>query len=323
MDNKRDFIIFLSMLFLSAGLISYGAMPPLGYGLMGMLWGTYGFFRLAYLSQNPLEPYPVILNLPAKILFGLSQKQEEQRQLSLRRLEKFDFMLWCLAAFLFVGWVLYCSFFPAEISIIKTVITKQEMLLDVPIQSAGQTFSILKTLSLYGIVGCSIAMATSFAANEDSVKSALYSLFPAFIAGVVFIFFFMPIANPAIFPNFMLPKGGGLGAAQIMAALSPEIVVSSQTAMMERMIETGWIGGYGLYALFLPVFLMFLKALVIDRQVLIPAIGLTTLAMTFLLDSFWLSSPVIQGLSLLGLGVVALSWGIAGLSPRDLTKEQK
>lgn len=322
-NEKRDFLLFLMMIYISAILISYGAQLALLYGLLGMFWGIYGFFRLAYVSQNPLESLPAFLNLPAKILFGLGKKQNENRLLSFARLEKIDFILWCLGAFAFVAWALYCSYYPSHISIVRKVMMQQEVLLNVPLQQSGRTDAIIKTLSLYGMTGTIIFAAVSFAPSVKEIKSALYGLFPIFVVGIILAFFFMPIANPALLPSLTLPKGGGIGVADIIAILSPETAVASKTGMMGRMLESGWVGGYGLYALFALPAIVLLKAFIIDHKVTIPVIGLLALSLTFLLDLFWISSPVISGLSFIGLSIFALSWGLSGLPSSALTKEQK
>ena len=322
-NEKRDFLLFLMMIYISAIMLAYGVQLTLFYGILGMFWGIYGFFRLAYVSQNSQNPLPSYLSLPAKLLFGLGKIQEEKRQASFERLEKVDFIFWCLGAFSFVAWALYCSYFPAEISIVRKVIMQQEVLLNVPLQASGRTDGIIKTLSLYGMMGTIIFTAVSFAPSEKEIKSALYGLFPVFVIGIIWAFIFMPIANPVLFPSMALPKGGGIGVADIIAILSPETTATSKTGMMGRMLESGWVGGYGLYALFVIPVIYLLKAIIIDRRVVIPMMGLLALLLTLMLDLFWISYPVITGLIFIGLSIFALSWGLSGLSSNILTKEQK
>lgn len=322
-DEKRDFYIFLTALFISAAVISSGLSAQSVYGLLGALWGAYGFMRLLYISQSPESQKSKFLNLPAKILFSLTAKQEEKRQKTLKRVEAMDFIFWFILAFCFAVWAIYCSLFPAEISTLQTIKLKQETLIEIPFEPLPVIFEIIKSLSFYGVVAITVFLSITFSYSYNTVKDALYGLFPVFCAAMVFQFFFLPISNPVMFPTLKNPVGGGFGTTEIMALISPDTDTNPKTGLIARAQELGWVGAYGLYIVFLPVLLTLFKAYFIEQRIIIPAIGIMTIFLVLLLDIFWLSSPAISGLIFIGIAIIGLSWGISGISLYDLTKEQK
>lgn len=309
--DGKSLIFFLIFCLVTAVLFSlnFHSFFP---GIIGIFWGVLGILRVIDLIQTDKYSFPQFVNLPSQILFGLGKSREEEKKRVLNRMERPDCLFWFIGSVSLVFWAIYCTMNPAEISVVKTLHLQQKHLVDLPVRSASELYDAATILLMYGVTGTFIFMCLSFSSNTTAVKNILYSLLPIFIVGCVLCFFFLPIANPALFPDVAFLKGGGLGKANIMSFLEPSIMNVSRTDLMARFIETGWVGAYGAYLVFLPAVIMFAGSLLKGKYVLQSIIGLICLLLVAFFDAFWVSLPPLDALGFLGLGIASFCWGLVG-----------
>lgn len=309
-DESKSFLIFIIFILVTFLTVTFTKELHFALGILGVLWGAFGFFRLIHLSSNQYKNLPKIVSLPAQILFGLAQQQDKKITTILQRLAQADVILWVCGGVVFVLFALFCSFFPTEISVIKTLHLKQEILVDFPIQNQTDMFAVMEGLSFYGIAAIVIYCALSFSQSSTNIRWAIYSLLPVFIIAAIYIFAFLPVADVILWPDLKVLKGGGLGQANIMDVLLPKMMGESGTGLTRRFTELGASGAYGVYILFIPAFVVLVRAL-FDRNNIFfkPLIGLSCLFLMAVLDALWISAPIIQGLMMMGLCLVSLCWG--------------
>ena len=311
-DERRSFLFFLLFLIFTAFLEAFAFSSGL-LGVLCILWGGFGFLRFIHLNHKQFQNISDILNLPSRILFGLGRKQEEKIRVILKRLGQPDVMFWFWGSVFFVVWIMFCSFHPTEISVIQELRVKQEAVLESPLRERFASYAVMTALSSYGILGIIILIALSYSQSRTNINWAFYILWPVFISGVVFSFLFSASASFVLWPDISVLRGGGLGQADVLLSVSPDMMMHSGTGLMRRFAEGGVVGALVIYAVFFPAFLMMIKA-VFDgkRQFLKPVMGLLSLILLLILDIFWISAPLIQGLTIMGLALIALCWGAVG-----------
>lgn len=311
-DERRSFLVFLFFVIVTAGVISFKESSST-LGLLGIFWGVFGFLRLVHLTSHQYRDFPKIISLPSQILFGLARQQEERMELTIKRLGQPDAVFWMMGSLIFVIFAVFCSYFPTEISLIKTLQLKQEVVLDIPVHNYMDPFVVMKSLSYYGLIGIIVFSALSFSQSRTNIDWAMYSLLPVFMTAALFTLVFTAAAQNPLWPDLSVLKGGGLGQSDIMKNLAPEMMASSGTGLINRFTELGMAGAYGVYLLYIPAFGMMFKLLFDNRRTFFkPVIGILCLIFLVILDSFWISVPLIKGVMIIGLTLSALCWGSAG-----------
>ncbi len=311
-DERKSFLIFIVLVLFTALIVTLGQESYSALGPMGVLWGAFGFFRLIHLSASQYKNLPKILSLPSQILFGLAKKQEERISLTLKRLGRFDVVFWVFGSVAFVLLALFFSFSPSEISVVKTLHLKQEVLVDFPIQNKTNLFAMMEGLSFYGIAGIIIYSALSFSQSHTNIRWAIYSIIPVFFVVSVFVLMFSSVAYPTLWPALGVLAGGGLGQAHIMDLLLPKMMQGSGTGLLRRFSELGMIGAYGVYVLFLPAFITLMRTFFNRRRTFLkPLIGLLCFVFLAMLDIFWISAPIIHSVMIIGVMLSSLCWGAA------------
>ena len=311
-DEKRSFIYFLFLVIVTAFGFVLENMSDAALGVLAIIWGIYGFFRLVHLTPKGGD-VPYILSLPAQLLFGLAKQQEERIARIIDRLLQPDVILWVYGALIFTGFALMCSLFPTENTIIKALQLQQETVLDLPISNSIDFYVIMRGLSFYGILGVIILSALSYSQSQTNIKWAFFVLLPVFVAGAALHFLLFPIASFVLLPDLSVMRGGGFGESVIMRLLVPDMMNNSGTGLVTRFTEFGMVGAYGTYILFLPAIIMMVKALFNStKNYTKPIVGLWCFAVLLLLDFFWISSPMGSALLILGLALGALCWGACG-----------
>lgn len=312
-DERRSFLIFLFCVVFTAVFVALEKDSSFILGVLGIFWGFFGFFRLIYLTSVEQNFYPKILSLPSQLLFGLAQEREEKISHILRRMGRRDIVLWIGGGLLFIVWVLFCSFYPAEITIVETLRLKQEAVVDFPVRNYTDPYLVMKGLSFYGVIGIIMFSSLTFSLSHTNLRWAKYAILPVLGLATILTFIFSAKAASFLWVDSTVLKGGGLGQALLMGQLAPEMMENYGTGLMQRFTELGVVGAYGLYILFIPAAIRLLKTLVNPKRTTVkPFIGLLCLMLLAALDLYWISSTVIHALSLLALSVMALCWGAAG-----------
>ena len=304
-DERRSFLFFLIFILVTAFFFAFLSGSSVSVGLFGILWGVFGFFRLLYLTPNQFTAFPKILSLPSRILFGMGQQEEKLKDSILKRLVQPDILFWLGGSVVFICWAMFCSFYPAEITMVQTLRLKQEVLVDFPIKAIINPYAIMLSLSLYGIIGVIIYSAFSYSHSQMAVRWACYSLLSVFLLGTILTILFAPMALPVLPVNIQTFKGGGLGQANMMG--------KSGTGLVKRFTELGSVGAYGVYVIFIPALIIAFRTFFqLKRTSLTALICLIILIMLAVLDVFWIASPLIDGLTVLGMSLAALCWGNLG-----------
>ena len=312
-DERRSFLFFLIFILVTAFFFAFLSGSSVSVGLFGILWGVFGFFRLLYLTPNQFTVFPKILSLPSRILFGMGQQEEKLKDSILKRLVQPDILFWLGGSVVFICWALFCSFYPAEITMVQTLRLKQEVLVDFPIKAIINPYAIMLSLSLYGMIGVIIYSAFSYSHSQMAVRWACYSLLPVFLLGTILTILFAPMASSALLVNIQTLKGGGLGQANILEILAPNMMAKSGTGLVKRFTELGSVGAYGVYVIFIPALIIAFRTFFhLKRTSLTALICLIIFIMLAVLDVFWIASPLIDGLTVLGLSLAALCWGNLG-----------
>jgi len=312
-DERKSFLIFLFCVVATSSFIALEQGSSFVLGLLGVFWGLFGFFRLVYLTANEQAAYPKILSLPSQLLFGLAQEKQEKILHILRRLGRKDIILWIAGALMFVVWVLICSFYPSNITIVETLRLKQETVINFPVLNSFDPYLLMKGLSFYGIAGIIIFSSLTFSLSHTNLRWSKYMVLPVLSLAAILIFIFAPKAESFMWVDSASLKGGGVGQSLLMKQLAPQMMDSFGTGLMQRFTELGAVGAYGIYLLFIPSAIRMLRTLINPkRRMMNPIIGILCLILLLALDLYWISSAITHALSLLCLCLMALCWGAAG-----------
>lgn len=322
-DENRSFIYFLILITATAFIFLFENLYDKTIGILGIIWGIYGFFRLIHLTAPAIDP-PYILSLPAQLLFGLAKKQEEKILLIVKRLSQPDVILWFGGALVFIVLAIAFSIFPSEITVIKALQQEQETLLDFPLGGKADFYLMMKGVSAYTVLGLIVLSALSYSQSTQNIRWSLLFLLPVFLSGAALHFILSPLADPVLWPDLSIMRGGGFGQSDVMHVLVPDVMNKSGTGLMARFTEFGMLGAYGPYMIFIPAVIVMTEAL-FNRAcgLLKPAIGLLCFAVLMLVDMFWVAAPMAQALQVIGFALASLCWGACAAQMKTLTKEQK
>lgn len=311
-DERRSFAFFLLLLLITAPLTSYAqsTSSPLILGVLGIVWGIFGFLRLLYVTSIEGISSLKILSLPSQLIFGLAGNQRSQITRILKRLTRLDVMFFLCGGLFFIFWMVFCSLYPADISIIQDFNLKQDALLDFTVNSRLNALSIVTSLSFYGILGIIILLSLSYSLSRTNVRWAFFTILPMFIIGALTLIITKSMADIILWPDFYILKGGGLGQAEILGLLSVDIMQHSGTGLLHRFTEGGIIGAYGVYVLFFSAFLLMVKALFNKNRTSFKyVIGLLVLSLLVFIDVGFIFSELWSGGIVLGVSILALCWG--------------
>lgn len=312
-DEQRSFLIFFIFFLISAFSISF-FNSNLSLSVLSIIWGVFGFLRFIYLNQKNFLNISKLFDLPSKILFGLYQKQEKNISNTLKRLEHPDILYWMGGGFIFILWALFCSFLPDDIPALDGIEASQRDVLGDNFNAAYDVHMIIKQLSFYVMTGAIIFISLSYALYKQITQRAFYFGFAIFILFAFSILFLTARANFILLPDMSVFKGAGLGQSYILEIITPDMMRQSGTSLMRRYVETGMVGAWGMYIVFAPVFIMLLKNIFDQKgrnfkNKAAPFCCIFIIATLAMIDIFWIFTPLLKGLYVLGWGTVALVWG--------------
>lgn len=157
--NRKGFYAFLALVVLTAFLPFIGAQQIIVMGLLAIIWGFFGFFRLLSLSHFDNNDIPKIFNLPVQILFGSGQREQQYRKLILQRMAQPDVLLWLFGSILFILRMIY-----------------YQLYVDQP--DAAQTYTTITKLAFAGILVTLIFLSISYSQSREFLKLAVLILSP-------------------------------------------------------------------------------------------------------------------------------------------------
>lgn len=303
----RSFFFFITLFLVSFVLLFFENQNVIFLALVAQLLGFFGLFRLAYFIDE-VQSMPRFVSLPARLLFGLSEAEEQYKKQVLHRLQKTDIYIWLGVGFLYLIWLMICCFNVFSSSEISNLFER-----DVPVVPALSYINMYETLrgiSFIGIIALISFLSLTYSQHQKFLKCGLIIFLPVFI--MAYIFEMLNVQFVFTLPPFYtsLIQGIGLGKGALLFDAQPDIFITSPTSLFMRYIETGLVGVMCFYALFVPIIFMFFRALLRSTgQNYTALIGFIVLGLLFALDSFVVQPEYYKSLVLLGQAVVALCWG--------------
>jgi hypothetical protein len=289
-QDRKSFSIFLMLNILTALNFIFFTSSPVAFGLVAVVWGMFGFFRLVYLTHYQMEDVPKMLNLPIQILFGTGQKEQEKRKLTIKRMARPDVILWLGSAIFFMFWALFNSFYPSTIDMdnISTTLLKMEV----------DPYAILTKISYLGVLVTLVFVSLTYSQKRTHFKWAFLILVPIALIGLFNIMQGYYVASTLWLDINHLR---GLGLSQ---------TIVSESSLINRFLALGSIGAYGVYVLGAPAAFMLIKAFISpNRSYFKPFLGILSLMLLALIDILVISSIWTSFTFVLLICLATLSWG--------------
>lgn len=257
-------------------------------------------------------------NLPDQILSSLSDDAEKNKDNIFKRSCALDFGSFLLLIFLSGAWGIYCSIYPNEITSIKTLYIEFGNFFGDAYGKEDLEFGnlreqIFQYISLLLIVLLMSWLQLSLSISKRFVRHNLVVFWPAFLVGVVILNFIVGRVLLFQWPDTLFLSGGGLGIAEPLMLLHPDLAQDSMSFFMVRFFELGFVGAYGAYLfLLIPLSVFFHIIMIRQRRKTLAYIGMMSVAVVIMMDMFWLYHP--YGLSVMAMGwfVIVVCWGQSG-----------
>lgn len=168
-QDRKSFLFFLCLVVGTACTPFLPENKPLYVGVLAVIWGFFGLFRLLYLSHYQTEDIPKILNLPIQILFGSSKQEQQKRKLILQRMAQPDVLLWLVGTIIFIIRMVYFYLY---------VGAPQSGITTTP-------YMILTQLSLYGIIVTLTFVALSYSQKRHHIRVMAMTISPLILLTLV------------------------------------------------------------------------------------------------------------------------------------------
>lgn len=321
LSERKSFFFFSVLVFITALSFFYTSENFTIFGIMLILWGLFGLLRFVQLMQSETHFIPKLFNLPTQILFGVEKIEKQHRLIIFDRLIKADILIFMGLATLFLLWVLYTNFFPAEFSSLKNLRIQQELITPISLSNAVPIYNIVVSVGYYVLIGLVLLMALSYSQHRYYFEKTAIFLLPLFLAAITVLFFNSSLTHLVLFPDTGHMKGVGAGYAGLLEGLSSIDMSPFLSPLMVRYIELGFCGAYGPYILFFPALFMLVKTYRdTDWSRFVSFIGLGVIIHLIVIDFYWQDSVFIPVIYSIGLAVLGLCWGASVQDRRTLIK---
>lgn len=306
--EKRSFLMFLGVVFVICCLFLMNGKAE-ALSLCGVLIGFFGFFRLTFLLEEKGQEVS-ILTLPARLIFGLSASENQYKKTVWQCLQNKEVLIWFLIGFLYVSWLIYCSF------TLSFSLSSEEPIFFVKNIPDGSIFSYLNIYEVVrgvlsaSILGLVIFLSITYGVSVFFFKKTFFILFLLFIIAFGFII----LKSDLIFslPPFYtsLFQGVGFGKADLIFNNQPDIFIYPPTEIFKRYLEAGLIGIILFYAAQSVALYSFIHYFVTDNAPKLWAgCGLFCLFLIFIVDSFIIAPVALEPFKVLGFTLLGLCWG--------------
>lgn len=319
-DEHKSFLHFLILIILTAFGILYAQRSDLILGGFGILWGVFGMVRLVYITQPLILPDDTG-NLPQRLLFNLNAEQQRRKDMILNRLRQRDIMWWLGGAAIFLCWVIYCSISPNNIAA-QNILLRGEFDLDkIILQNFVEPYVILQGLIFYFILAIIFLSSLTYAGHATYIRRMFFSLLPIFVC-TAGLYALTSSTVTLIMPPWQdlgAHGGGGMMQSKMLHILFPDQMIEYGSTFVTRYLNFGALGAYGVYVLFLPVFIMAIVGIILSRRnTLYAFLVLFILGCLATLDIFWTSGLLRPSLLILGLPIIGVCWSMIGFERRTL-----
>lgn len=312
----------ISTLFIAFIALIPNAMIELGFLLLLTSFVTFSrvLFLFHHNKKNSAE------TLPDQIITSFDKEVSKQKNNILHRIVSVDYVIWFVGLVITVAWVVFCTAYPNEIGAIKTLhfefsqffyeyYNKAE-LMD---QSLLQKMLPFVALSFTFFLLC--VLHWSLSASRFFIRLNMIIFLPAFIVGLVALSFIVGRIFLFQWPDTHFLVGGGVGVSKILFLLHPNMAAESASFFMNRFLETGFIGAYGLYLLFMPALSVFFHVITVRRRrKMLAWVGIIIIGLMLMIDMFWLYSPYGNAVMVMGWFVVLACWGHSGFKTPHLQR---
>lgn len=305
--QRKSLIYYMALLILSLFVFSSQIYLEQFIGALTIIWGVYIILRFSHLYDNNDQPFPKILSLPSRILFGYHQLTRKNANSIIDNFMRQDFLICLFLSILFLIWGLYCSVNPAKISLIETFWQDKKQFLSSPIELKIYTYHIINNLSYFLMIILVAIASISHAQNKNVFK--LFIL-PLILAISLWIIIFSPLLSLHDYSEFSYLKGIGWGQLEVFQLLAPNSFEEVNSGFTHRYIETGLIGAYGFYIIFLPLIFHYVTQLLRGNHKLDNALALIIVILAFFIDFIFQWNAWMPALQLLTLAYLASVWAV-------------
>jgi len=304
-SEKRSFFLYLFVLIVCAVSVSFGQS---GFALCAVILAFFGLFRLAYLFEQHLKNFSHFLSLPSKILFGLSEKEEEHKKNILKTLQRKDIITFFGIGFLYVLWIIFCGLHVISQEEISNIFQKD--IPNIPTFSYLNTYETVQGVVWIGIVALIIFSSISFSQSKFFLKIGMIIMMPIFLLLLCYVLWKADFifSLPPLYTALM--QGIGAGKADLLFSHQGDIFLYLPTGLFMRYIEVGLIGLMLFFAIFLIPAFYFLKNIVSASSTDFYFLsGLGVILCLFAVDCFLISPELILPLQMIGFSIVGMAWG--------------
>jgi hypothetical protein len=307
--DRKTFLLFLALTIFTASNFIFFVSNPVSFGLIAVVWGLFGFFRLIYLTHYQMNDVPKMLNLPIQILFGTGKKEQEKRKLTIKRMARPDVTFWLMGSICFMFWALFNNFYPNNIDLHKAFILPESTLSSFP-EAQIDPYAILTKISYLGVLVTLVFVTLTYSQKRTHLKWGYFLLTPITLIGLYGVTV-GDIVNSVRWPDVVYFRGAGFYQGDVGTIMTSSLQAAGLSSpFVNRFLELGSIGAYGVYVLGAPAAVMLIKAFVApNRSYLKPLLGLFNLLLLALIDIFAMASIWASFTFVLLICLAALSWG--------------
>lgn len=283
---------------------------PMMMGLLSIVWGGFGLFRLIYLTHYQMDEVPKAFVLPVQIIFGTGVKEQERRKLIIKRLTRPDFVLWLVGSILFMVWAIFNGLYPNSIYLHEAFKQIEPIEgINLPLTFETDSHAILNNISFFGAVITLIFISVTFSYNRSYLKVMAFVMTPLIILGLYGIMTGR-YAETLLWPDLTYFRGAGLRDQQVEFLMGSLKMFHSGTPFLNRFLELGSIGAYAPYLISLSALVVFIKTIMNpNRHKFKPIFGILLLIILASIDIFLIASAWTSYISVLLVGTIAMLWG--------------
>jgi hypothetical protein len=312
-SEQGNFSLFILLVLLSASLFTLPQQNFWASGGAMMIWGAFGFWRLAVISFYEGRKSK-LTSLPAKLMATLDDREHRLRIEGHTRLHHKDIQVWFALGCMYAVWTAINFLIPAHIQALTTMqLGLNEFWRDVggqgpEVRLGGNRDALVRQVAFLFCAGVASFTVHSFSYNETFIRQAALILLPVFtVCSIILIMMGAQVTSLSLFDDLTW-RGAGSGAANLLAAMMPDLK-SGHSTLMQRGLEQGLIGVMVVYILYLLPAYGLVRYMVRSGRKLIGLLALAVLAALWFVDTMLMESGMVRGLLFMGSAFVALAWG--------------
>lgn len=311
-SEQGNFSLFLLLVLVSAFLFTLPQQNFWASGGAMMIWGAFGFWRLAVISFYEGRKSK-LTSLPAKLMATLDDREHRLRVEGHTRLHHKDIQVWFALGCIYALWVGINFLIPAHMSALTDLQLSlnefyKEMGGGPEVRLGGNGDALVRQLSFLFCAGVASFTVHSFSYNENFIRQAALVLIPVItVCSIVLIATGAQVSGISLLDNLSW-RGAGSGAANLLAAMMPDLKTEHST-LMQRGLEQGMIGMMVIWILYFLPALALVRYMVRSGRRMVALLGLAVLAALWFADTLLITGGSVRGLLFMGSAFVALAWG--------------